>query len=863
MVIRRLKITILLKEIFKNILPAFMLLLFSLIATEQIYAQTTTIRGAVTDSKTGDAIPFVNVFFEGSTTGKTTDFNGQYFIETNEKVNRLRFGILGYKTEFRDIQYGQSQIVSVKLSPEVKELKVVNIKGEKQRYRNKNNPAVELIRLVIDHKKANRKDDISAYQYEKYEKVQFALSNISEKFKNKKYLKQFQFIFENLDSNQMPGKVILPMYLKETLSDFYYRKNPKDEKEIIKGTRKVDFDDFLNNEGIETFISYLYQDVNIYDNTVPILTNQFISPIADNGPLFYRYYIKDTVMLEDKKCYHLVFYPRNKSDFNFQGELYITYDTTYAICKSELTVSPDINLNFVKELKLTQNYLEVKPGDWLVNQDNISIDFGLGKNGLGVYGQRAVSYKNFVLDQPRPDSFYKGENPEMPDSVLHLSDKYWEDNRHSKLTHSEQGIYSMVDSIQRVPAFKRAANIMVLIFAGYEDTGIFEIGPVSTFYSYNPVEGSRLRFGGRTSMKFSPHIRYESYAIYGLGDNKWKYYFGITKTLGKKSVIDFPQKNLKISYQDDTKIPGQELLFVQEDNALLSFKRGTNNKLLYNKIFNIGYLCEFQSHFSFDVGFQYLKESPAGSLKFNTVNYNDGQYNIPNITTSQMMLTLRYAPREQFYQGKNYRIPMFNKYPIFEVRFSASQKNVLQSDYTFQHLAVRVFKQINLAPIGYTNVTVEAGKVFGHVPYPLLQIHRANQTYSYQLFSYNLMNFLEFISDQYISLDVHHYFNGFFFNKIPLFKRLKWREVATVKLLYGYISDNNNPDLHDDLFKLPLDQYGEPQSFSLKRKPYIEASVGVANIFKIIRVDLIKRLSFLENPHVDEYGVRVRAKFDF
>ena len=846
-----------------KIFPFLILLFLLLIEQKNSFAQTTIIRGAVTDSKTGEALPFVNVFFEKSINGKTTDFNGQYFIETNDTVSRLRFSNLGYKTEIRDIKYGQSQILSIKLVQEIKQLKEVNVKGEKQRYRNKNNPAVDLIRLVIDHKKENRKDDISAYQYEKYEKVQFALSNISEKFKNKKYLKQFQFIFDNLDSNQMPGKVILPMFLKETLSDFYFRKNPKEEKEIIKGIKKVDFDDFLNNEGVETFISYLYQDVNIYNNTVPILTNQFISPIADNGPLFYRYYIKDTVMLGEQKCYHMVFYPRNKSDFSFQGELYITFDNKYAICKSEFTVSPEINLNFVKELKLTQDYSEIKPGEWLVNHDNISIDFGLGKNGLGVYGQRAVAYKNFILDQPMPDDFYKTINPELPDTILNRSDNFWKEHRHDTLTASEKGIYSMVDSIKHVPAFKRAANIMVLIFAGYENAGLFEIGPVSTFYSYNPIEGSRIRFGGRTSMKFNPRIRYEGYVVYGTLDQQWKYFIGVTKAVGKKSVIDFPQRNIIVSYQDETKIPGQELQFVQEDNALLSFKRGFNDKLLYNHIFNANYLCEYYNHFSYNIGFQYLKQIPAGSLHFNTVDYNDRNYDIPYIENSQLMLTLRYAPHEQFYQGKNYRIPMFNNYPIFELRVSTSVKDRLKSDYTYKYLALRIFKQFNVAPLGYTDVTIETGKVFGHVPYPLLQIHRANQTYSYQLFSYNLMNFLEFVSDQYIGLDIHQYFNGFFFNKIPLLKKLKWREVATLKVLYGVISDNNNPDLHNDLFILPQDQYGTPLTYSLKARPYIEASVGIANIFKVVRVDLIKRINYLDHPHVDEFGIRARAKFDF
>jgi hypothetical protein len=847
-----------LKYLFRSLLLLTLHLL-----TDSLLAQTTTVRGAVTDAKTGEAIPFVNVFFEGSSAGKTTDFNGQYFIETNDSVSRMRFSNLGYKTEYRTIKYGESQIVSVKLSPEIQELKTVNVTGEKKRYRNKNNPAVDLIRMVIDKKKENRKEEINSFQYEKYEKVQFALSNITEKFKNKKYLRQFQFIFDHLDSNQMPGKVILPMYLKETLSDFYYRKEPKDQKEIIRATRSVDFEDFVNNDGISNFIGYLYQDIDIYNNSIPILTNAFISPIADNGPLFYRYYIRDTVMVGDKRCYHMTFYPRNKADFTFQGELYITFDTMYAVRKTELAVSPEINLNFVKELKLTQDFEEVRPNEWLVTQDNISIDFGIGKKGLGVYGQRAVSYKNFVVNEPKPDSFFAGPKVVELDTAVTRTEQFWDQNRHGELTRSEKGVYTMIDSIQRVPAFKRAMNILVLVFAGYEDLGKVEIGPVSTFYSYNPVEGSRFRFGGRTTMKFSPRMRYEGYLVYGTGDEQWKYFAGITRAVGKSSIIDFPQKNIIASYQYETKIPGQELQFVQEDNALLSIKRGKNDKQLYNRSVNLEYLSEFDNHFSFDVSLRHLIQKPAGSLYFNRLDYNDGQYNIPSITTTQTNLLLRYAPHEQFYQGKNYRIPMFNNYPIIELRIGLSRKGLLESDYTYQQVALRLFKRSNLSPIGYMDLTFEAGKVFGRVPYPLLQIHRANQTYSYQLQSYNLMNFLEFISDQYVGFNVDHYFNGFFFNKIPLLKKLKWREVATIKVLYGNITDNNDPTLHPELFKLPRESNGDPLTYSLERKPYIEASVGIANIFKLIRVDLIKRLSYLEHNDVAELGVRARAKFDF
>jgi hypothetical protein len=835
-----------------------------IISIQMINAQKTTMRGLVTDAKTGEALPFVSIVVEGTQIGTSTDFNGQYFLETNVPVNTLKFSLLGYKTEYRSIDYGNSQIISVKIAPETKQLQEITVKGSKQRYRNKDNPAVELIRRVIDKKKQNRKESFNAYQYEKYEKVQFALSNITDKFKNKKYLKNFQFIFDNLDSNQMPGKVILPMYLKETLSDVYYKKDPKKSKEIIKATKQVDFQDFANNDGISNFIAYLYQDVDIYNNTVPILTNPFISPIADNGPLFYRYYIKDTVFVDKTKCYHMIFYPRNKADFGFQGELYITYDTNYAVRKNELTVTPDINLNWVKEMKLTQEYSEVKPGEWLLDKDNISIDFGIGKNGMGIYGQRAVSFKEYKIDHLMADEFYSGLSIVMPDTSVAQTDDFWDKNRHSKLTASEKGVYTMVDSIQKVPTFRHMVNILELVFAGYKTFGGWELGPVNTFYSYNPIEGLRVRVGGRSNKKYSPRIQYESYAAYGFKDERWKYFFGIRKALGKKSFLDFPQKNLIVSYQYETKIPGQELQFVQEDNVLLSIKRGDNDKMLYNRTVNVSIVNEFASHFSFNATVQYLQQEPAGKLYFNKIDYNEApEQNIKFLTTTQFDLTLRYAPHEQFYQGKNYRTPMYNEYPIFQVQYTTSMKDVLKSDYTFNNVSASIFKRFNLAPIGYTDILLKAGKVFGHVPYPLLEIHRANQTFSYQLQSYNLMNFLEFISDEYTLMNIDHYFNGFFFNKIPLLKKLKWREIVTLKILYGRITDDNNPSLHPDLFKLPVDDNGVPLTYSLEARPYMEASVGVANILKLFRVDLIKRLTYLEHPNVAEYGIRARFKLDF
>lgn len=828
-----------------------------------VMAQFTIARGTVYDAKNKDPLPFVSILVEGKSIGTNTDFDGKFSLESVQPYTRIKITYLGYKTIYRDVVPNTTQEFTIYLEQVARELKEVNIRAGKRKYRNRDNPAVELIHKVIEHKKSNRSESVDAYQVERYEKIQFALSDISEKFKKKWFMKKFQFVFDNIDSTSFHGKEILPIYLKEGISDIYFR-SPRNLKEIVRGTKTVDFDKYFDQQGIGTFVGYLYQDIDIYKNSIPILTNQFISPIADAGPVFYRYYITDTMTIDTSKCIKLAFFPRNKSDFLLHGFLYILLDSTYAIRRSEMSVSPEINLNFVRELNIVQDYKQVEKGQYMVSSDELSIDFGLAKNHMGLYGQRKQTFRNYVLHKPRGDDFYKGLPVVVQDSASLRTAAFWKKSRLDSLTKSEAGVYSMMDSVMNTRAFRHTMSLFILVFAGYHDFGLWELGPVNTFYSYNPIEGVRARFGGRTTKKLSNRFNLETYAAYGFKDEKWKYYAGATIATGKSSYSDWPQQNIHVSYQEETRIPGQELQFVQEDNILLSIKRGVNDKMLYNRIFNADYLHETSGHFSYNPGFKHLEQIPAGILYFNPVDYNNSpETRVHTVTTSELFLTLRYAPHEQFYQGRSYRIPMFNQYPIFTVRYGYGMKGPWKGEYEYHNLYASIFKRFYTPPIGYTDVLAEAGKIIGSVPYPLLDIHRANQTFSYQLQSYNLMNFMEFISDEWVGLNVEHYFNGFFFNKIPLFRKLKWRELATVKILYGRITNQNNPDLHPGLFRFPVEPDGTSLTYSLRRQPYIEGSVGVANILKIFRVDLVKRLTYLDHPEISTWGIRARFKFDF
>ena len=830
-----------------------------------VLAQVTIVKGKVTDFKTNQPIPFVIVQLVESNISASTDIDGNYELKTsNLSLESVKVNYLGHKPVIKKITPGKQQTVNFRLAESVNELEEVIVKSKKGRYKNKGNPAVEFIKKVIDKKEQNRPEEYKFYEFEKYEKAQFAISNITENIKNKKILKNYQFIFDNLDSTKLQGKPVLPFYFKETIAEVRFRKSPKTRKEVITGSKSVTYKGYIDEDGIAAYSRYLYQDINIYNNNVILFSNQFLSPIADLAPTFYQYYLADTLEIDSVKCVKLSFRPRNKADFLFQGDMFVTLDSNFAIRKIDMTVNPGINLNWVKELYIRQSFKKQYPKGCLLVKDEIICDFGIELNkSSGLYGERKTSYRNFKINQERPAIDYEGLAIDVRENAKERPDTFWSQSRHDTLTKNEKGIYSTIDSVQKVPSFKKTMQIAMLMFAGYRNFKWFEIGPVSTFYSFNPIEGLRLRFGGRTTPLFSKKLFLETYLAYGFKDEKYKGYLGATYSLSKRTIWQFPVKSLKVSYQYDTKIPGQDLQFVQESSFLLSFKRGVNDKYLYNGTYAFEYLNEFRNHFSYALGFKYVQQEAAGSLHFNPVSYIDRLNDIKYLTTSEASLILRYAPNEIFYQGKTYRSPITTKYPVFTLRLASGIKDLFGGEYEYQKITLNIFKRFYLSQLGFTDVTFEGGKIIGQVPFPLLYIHRANQSYSYQLQSYNLMNFLEFVSDEYEGLNADHNFNGFLFNKVPLFKRLKWRELVTMKILYGTISSQNNPSSEASLYKLPTQDDGSPLTYSLESKPYVEGGVGVGNIFRFLRIDLVKRFSYTHNPRVSEIGIRFKMKFDF
>lgn len=834
----------------------------TLFCSMQLMGQSRTLSGTITDAQTHEPLYNASIYNKTEHKGIRTDTLGKFTISIPAGSGKytLVFSMIGYTTRTLSNIPPDQDSLSIALTPEAQNMQQVIVTNKREgKYRNKNNPAVELIRKVIANKENNRPASFDYASYEEYDKVEISLRDIDPKKLNSRLLRPYRFLFEHPDTLAGDTARYFPVYLEETTSDNYYQRSPSRHKQVITAAKKVDYGDLVDTKGLSTYVNTLLSDVDIYDNNIMLFTNQFLSPMAGAAPTYYAFFLGDTVVVKGERLVRLNFIPRNPDDLLFRGMFYITLDGNYAVERVSLTISKKINLNFIRNLHIHQEFEKIPSGHYYRVSSDASADFSLTSKSKGIHGRKYVAYAHLVTGQPIADSVFRIAVPPM--EALSRPDSYWDQHRQEPLTPGETRVYANIDSLRRLRSFIRAKDLINLLAAGYKNAGKFEIGPVNTFYSFNPIEGLRLGLGGRSTPLLSKRLWLDGYGAYGFTDRKWKYNAGIAYSFNKLSDYGYPLHYLKFGFQHDVKIPGQELQFVQDNSFLTSFKRGVNNIYLYNDIFRIDYIKELPNHLSYGFGFKYWDQRPTGTLDY--VQPKFGVLDtVANLTTSQLSAQVRWAPHEKFYQGRVYRIPFPNQYPIFSLQYIAGIKGLSGGNYSYQDINLNIFKRFYLSTFGYTDVTLSGTYVTGKLPFPLLQILPANQTYIYQPDSYNLMNFLEFVSDHYAGMDIEHHFNGFIFNKVPFLKRLKWREILTAKVLYGGLRAENDPSKDPSLMRFPLIN-GQTGTFALGSQPYIEAGFAIGNIFKLLRVDFIERLTYLDHPNTTQYGVRCQIRFDY
>jgi Family of unknown function (DUF5686)/CarboxypepD_reg-like domain len=856
------KLSIFKRKVSRINLPKYLIILLAIVAFGQAtQGQTKLITGTVVDSVTRAPLQNVSVTAKNSAKGTLTDAKGQFLIVLSVAARKITLSSAGYNTVSWLLNDSSVQLVTVKLSRSYTLLGDVVVNAKIKKYRNKNNPAVDLIRQVIANKSKNGPASNPYASFQQYEKIRVFLDKFPSAVRDNRLLRDFHFLFENEDSLLVPGKILVPIYIEETLSDHYFRQHPRAEKKVVVGRKNVNYGEYLDMKGISGALNRMYEDLNIYDNAVSVFTTQFESPIADLAPTFYMYFILDTVIENGKKLVELYFTPRNSEDLLLRGTLYITLDGHYALQRVELGISKHTNLNYVQQFRVKQDFAQGPEGHYYLAYSNELAVFSPFANTPGFFADRTVS-NGQPSNLPIADSLFAGPLVDTIAQAYQHSDSLWAAERPIALTQSESRIYTDMDSLVTMKSYKRVMNYGTFLTAGYISAGKFDIGPAGTFYSFNPVEGNKLRFGGRSNTKLSTRYYTEDYIAYGFKDQRWKYYVSGTYAFNNKSIYTFPFNYLQASFLYDTRHPGQENVFANGNTFLSSFTRGDNSKWLYNYIGRLNYVRELENHFSYNLGIKYWQQLPAGSLAF-IYEPSQNQFDtVAQITTTELSLTLRYAPHERFYQGKTSRTIITDKYPIFTFQYAIGIKGLLSGQYNYNAFHVNVYKRVYLAPFGFSDVTLDGGYLQGNLPFPLLVIHPANQSYFYIENAYNLMNYEEFVSDHYAGINIDHSFNGFFFNKIPLLKRLRLREVIAGKLLFGGVRSENNPDQNPEQMKFPVTN-GITTTFALNGKPYLEASVGIYNIFSIFRLDLVKRFSYLYHPGISSIGLRVSSNFYF
>jgi hypothetical protein len=809
--------------------------------TCSLTAQTTTVSGKVVDAITREPLPFVNLIFKGTTDGASTDIEGFFTMSNATGADSIIISYVGYTKLTRAIKKGIAQQVNIGLSQGV-ELMTITVKpGE--------NPAHRILRKIIANKNKNDREKLDAYQYEVYNKVEFDLNNLSEDFKNNKLLKPFSFIFDDIDSSNVKEKPYLPVFMTEALSDYYYRKSPKIRNEIVKASKVAG----VENASVSQFMGDMYQNVNIYDNTILVFGKNFISPISDNALLFYKFYLIDSTVLDGHKCYQLQFKPKFKQDLAFTGNLWAT-DTSFAIKQLEMSMAPEANINFINSTAVVQTYQQVDSA-WMMEKERLVIDFNpfpvqqKKKAMMGIYGRKTASYNNFKINQPKPDGFYSfTENLKVAEDAFNKKEAFWETARHDSLSKNEKQIYKMVDTLQTLPAYKTWIDIIQIFATGYKIQGNFEYGPYYNTYSYNSIEGNRFRLGGRTSNKFSKWYELSGYVAYGTLDEKFKYSMGLRAFLSKK-----PRSMVGMYYKNDNEILGQSQNGFTTDNILASLFRITPLRNLTNVKEVYSYIDRMWfPGFNTKISFYNREMKPLGTFHYEYYKKPTEVAYKEEITTSEIRVLSRFAYNEKFVDGEFTRVSLGTHYPILQAQYTLGIKNLFGSDYNYQKLNVSMDDRIRINPIGYFDYILSYGKVWGQIPYPLLELHGGNETYIYDIYAYNSMNYYEFVSDEFASATISHHFDGFFLNKIPLMKKLKWREVVGGKAVIGTVNDKNREQL---IFPSTL--------HALNKGPFMEVTAGIENIFKVFRIDGVWRLTYLDHDKALPFSIKASLQFTF
>ena len=857
----------------KSIYIFILLILF--FAPSTLLAQETNrirIYGNIIDASTKEKLSYASIRIRKTSNGCSSDNNGDFSFYTTELRDTLIISSIGYKDERIPLSKNTKMPIKVKLKPTDYDLGEVVIKPKKEKYSKKDNPAVILVRNIIERRDDNAPERKSFYSRNRHEKLNIALNNFNTE-KGSHFGSQFKFLEQYIDTSLISGKPILHISAREIIATDYYQKDPKRKRLHVKARRRNGIDDMFSTGEIEALYEETFKDVNIFEDNISLFGSKFVSPLSKLGPSFYRYYIMDTIDIAGDKCIDLAFAPFNAESFGFTGHVFVTCDSTFFIKSVQMNVPHDINMNFIEYMNIKQDFSRLPDNTRILDRETLVAEFKILNALNGFYAHREVTYQDYSFESNEfAQSIIDNPSPTIEDdNSMSKGEEYWNANRLTEVTEKEQSIGRMMQELRANPVYYWIEKGVTFLFTGWvplreKEPPVF-YGPVNTTISHNELEGWRLRTGAMTSAHLHPHIFANFFVAYGFRDHKIKYKGEIEYSFKRKKEHpnEFPIHSLRLKYENDIYQYGQNYLYTNKDNVFLSIKRKSDNKIGYFKNAELTYTREFYNHFSYYITLRNRIDISTHLVPFEQTRTIDGITETTikeELKQSEIEIKLRYAPKEKFTQSKWNRHSILPEHPVFTLSHKIGIKGILGSEFNYHHTEASFQKRFWFSAFGYTDCIIKAGKVWNKVPFPLLIMPNANLSYTIQNESYALMNAMEFFNDEYASWDLSYYMNGLIFNRLPLIRKLNWREVVTFRGMFGNLSEKNRPDPLNTgrLYKFP---YENDEYHYLGSMPYMEIGIGIENIFKVLRVDYVRRLTYTNLPGIDKWGIRIKFHVQF
>lgn len=808
-------------------------------------AQSLTVRGKVTDADNGDPIPYANVVLKGQSKGVVTDFEGNFSLPVPAGTDSITASYLGYLPRTKAVPKGKPAVLNLQLKVQgFSTEEVVILAGE--------NPAWEVIRRVVQNKDRNNRTALPAYEYEVYSKMEVDIDNISEKFRKRRAIRQISRVMDSLETIAgEDGKPILPIFISESISQFSYKNKPeKTREEIIK--TKVTGIGIDDGSLITQMVGSTFQQYNFYDNWLLILGKYFISPVADGWKLYYDYELKDSLFLGEDWCYRLEITPKRPQDLAFKGTMWIAKED-YGLKRIDVQIPNTANLNFIEKIKIQQELVRTYAGPWLPSKSRITIDVAEVANGwAGMLAKFYTSNEKFKLNNAYNESFY--DNPiELREDATLPDPEYWERNRHDTLSAAEKNVIKMIDTVRNLPVVRTYIEVADIAFNGFKRVGPLDLGTYSYLYANNNIEGNRFRLGVRTNSTLSNRFTWGSYLAYGTLDRRFKYMLDLSYVINRRTWTVFGIKQQEDI--DQVALLDNNVQLNTLFNAFTRFGNLDPNRPFIHRVSGTYLKTQLSKGLIQTIEFNHRNFAPLYAVGFRERPNDRNSSSYSTFATPEVTLETRYAKNEVFlYSTTNTRLRVNTiKSPVFTFRYTMGLRDFGAGEPLYHKLNLNITQTFSGGILGMSRYTFDMGYVPSTVPYPLLKSHLGNSTPVYNSLSFNLMNLFEFVSDRWVSLSWQQNLEGLVLNAIPAINRLNLRLVATGQVLWGDVSQANR-----DISTVA----GLPAPFrSLGSDPYAEVGYGVENIFRLVRVDFIHRLTYLNNPNVSRFGVKVGVQF--